>query len=173
MPLLSFLASYLLTFLASTLPLAPVSAHLPSELELSWVELMLWPTASRLIRLGVGHPFGAHDQILLFLFFWRTIALPFVLGRPLWRENGSVICSAICQWSESRRTHNYTSHSLIRDRWVPFPPHVTTCRDYGESILTCLHMGILLSNNAQTARKMSLGPCKKHRYSVTYSGHTW
>jgi hypothetical protein len=27
-----------------------------------------------------------------------------VLGRPLWREDGSVICSAICQWSDSRRT---------------------------------------------------------------------
>jgi hypothetical protein len=41
------------------------------------------PTVSRPIRLGVGHPFGAHDQILLFPFFFRKIALLFVLGRPL------------------------------------------------------------------------------------------
>jgi hypothetical protein len=36
------------------------------------------------------------------------MSLLFVLGGPLWREAGSVICSAICQWSESRRTHNHT-----------------------------------------------------------------
>jgi hypothetical protein len=60
------------------------------------------------VCLGVGHPFGAHDQISLFPFFCRKIAWLFVLGRPLWREDWSVICSAICPWSESRRTHNHT-----------------------------------------------------------------
>jgi hypothetical protein len=34
---------------------------------------------SQSLCLGVGHPFGAHDQILLFLFFYRKIALVFVL----------------------------------------------------------------------------------------------
>jgi hypothetical protein len=77
-------------------------------LDMSWVELMLWQTVSRPIRLGFGQPFGAYDQIFLFLFFCRTIAFLFVLGRPLWREDGSIICSAIYQWSESRRTHNHT-----------------------------------------------------------------
>jgi hypothetical protein len=56
--------------------------------------MMMWPTVNRPIRLGLGHHFGAHDQIFLFPFFCRTIALLFVLGRPLWREDGSVICSA-------------------------------------------------------------------------------
>jgi hypothetical protein len=74
----------------------------------SWAELMLWPTVSRSVRLGVGHPFGAYDQILLFPFFCRKIVLLFVLGRPLWQEDGSIIYSAICKWSESRRTHNHT-----------------------------------------------------------------
>jgi hypothetical protein len=41
-------------------------------------------------------------------FFCRKIVLLFVVGRPLWREDGPVICSAICQWSESRRIHNRT-----------------------------------------------------------------
>jgi hypothetical protein len=36
------------------------------------------------------------------------------VGRPLWREDGSVICSAICQWSESRRTQNSTLLSHLR-----------------------------------------------------------
>jgi hypothetical protein len=32
----------------------------------------------------------------------------------LWREDGSVICCAICEWSESRRTHNHTLLSHLR-----------------------------------------------------------
>jgi hypothetical protein len=39
------------------------------------VEVTLQMTVS-----GVGHPFGAHDQILLFPFFCRKIALLFVFG---------------------------------------------------------------------------------------------
>jgi hypothetical protein len=31
---------------------------------LSWAELILLPTVSRPVRLGIGLPFGAHDQIL-------------------------------------------------------------------------------------------------------------
>jgi hypothetical protein len=65
-------------------------------------------TDGQSVCLSVGHPFGAHDQILLFfLSFCRRIILLFVLGRPLWREDGSVIRNAICQWTESRKTHNY------------------------------------------------------------------
>jgi hypothetical protein len=71
-------------------------------------------TEGQSVCLGVGHPFGAHDQILLFLLFCRKMALLFVLGRPLWREDGSVICSAICQWSESRSTHDHTLLSHLR-----------------------------------------------------------
>jgi hypothetical protein len=50
------------------------------------VEVILRLTAGQsviLTGLGVGHPFGVNDQILLFPFFCRTIALPFVLRRPL------------------------------------------------------------------------------------------
>jgi hypothetical protein len=47
-------------------------------------------------------------------FFCRKIALLFFLGRPLWWEDGCVICSEICQWSESPRTHNYTLLSHLR-----------------------------------------------------------
>jgi hypothetical protein len=71
-----------------------------------------WRSVSQYV-LGVGHPFGAHDQIFLFPFFCRTVALLFVQGHPLWREDGSVTCSAICRWSESRRTHNHTLLSLL------------------------------------------------------------
>jgi hypothetical protein len=56
----------------------------------------------------LGNPFGSHDQIFLFPLFRQKIALLFVLGRPLWREDRSAMCSAIHQWSESWRTHNRT-----------------------------------------------------------------
>jgi hypothetical protein len=60
-----------------------------------------WRSVSQYVCLDVGHPFGARNQILLFPLFCRKIALLFVLGRPLWREDGSAVCNAICQWSES------------------------------------------------------------------------
>jgi hypothetical protein len=36
------------------------------------------------------------------------------VGRPLWREDGSAICSAITQWFQSRRTRNHTLLSHLR-----------------------------------------------------------
>jgi hypothetical protein len=65
-------------------------------------------TDSKSVCLGVGHPFGAHDQILLFPFFCQKTALLFVLGCPLWREDGSLTCNANCQWLELQRTQNHT-----------------------------------------------------------------
>jgi hypothetical protein len=51
-----------------------------------------------------------------FTFFFPLPENCFVLrlGRSLWREDGSGICSAICQWLESRRTHNHTLLSHLR-----------------------------------------------------------
>jgi hypothetical protein len=36
------------------------------------------------------------------------------VGRPLWREDGSAICSVITQWSESHRIRNHTLLSRLR-----------------------------------------------------------
>jgi hypothetical protein len=36
------------------------------------------------------------------------------VGRPLWREDGSAICSVITQWSESLITRNHTLLSHLR-----------------------------------------------------------
>jgi hypothetical protein len=36
------------------------------------------------------------------------------VGRPLWREDGSAICSVITQWSESRTTRNHILPSHLR-----------------------------------------------------------
>jgi hypothetical protein len=48
-------------------------------------------------------------QILIF-FLWHLCHV----GHPLWRENRSVICSAITHWLESRRTRNHTLLSHLR-----------------------------------------------------------
>jgi hypothetical protein len=47
------------------------------------VEVTLQLPFSQPVCLGEEHPFGAHDQILLFHFFCLKIAFLFVLGRPL------------------------------------------------------------------------------------------
>jgi hypothetical protein len=94
------------------------------------LEVTLRLTVGQSVSLGVGHPFGVHDQILLFPFFCRTIALLFILGRPLWRDDGSVICSEIRQWSDSRRTRVSSETNSVR-----FASPLVTRRDYGGSIL--------------------------------------
>jgi hypothetical protein len=83
-----------------------------SDWDSKLVELMLdwW-------SVGLSAMFSSTSLGLMtrfFSFFCRKIALLFVLGRPLWREDGSVICSAICQWSESRRARNHTLLSHLR-----------------------------------------------------------
>jgi hypothetical protein len=49
-----------------------------------------------------------------FSFLLSENCFSLLLGRPLGREDGSAICSAICQWSESRRTRNHTLLSPLR-----------------------------------------------------------
>jgi hypothetical protein len=45
-------------------------------------------------------------------------------GRPLWREDGSAVCSAITQWSKSRRTCN---HILLSHLRLPQPGRPGSC----------------------------------------------
>jgi hypothetical protein len=50
-------------------------------------------------------------------FLSECCGLVFV-GRPLWREDGSAICSVITQWSKSRRTR---THILLSHLRLPQP----------------------------------------------------
>jgi hypothetical protein len=58
------------------------------------------------------------------------------VGRPLWREDGCVICIQIIQWSESRRTRNHTLLSHLR---LPQPggpgSHIYICQEQGGPVI--------------------------------------
>jgi hypothetical protein len=66
-------------------------------------------TDSHSVCLGIEHPCGTCDQILFPVGLLLSEICGLVsMGRPLWREDGSAICSVITQWSESLRTRNRT-----------------------------------------------------------------
>jgi hypothetical protein len=72
-----------------------------------------WQSVSQC--LGIEYPCGTCDQILLPIGMLLSEICGFVsVGRPLWREDGSEICSVITQWSESLRTRNHTLLSDLR-----------------------------------------------------------
>jgi hypothetical protein len=67
--------------------LMTLGALRPLSLNIVKVKVMLRPSVSRPVSLVVKHPSGAQDQILLL-----SDTCVFVdVGRPLWREDGSVI----------------------------------------------------------------------------------
>jgi hypothetical protein len=78
------------------------------------VQVILRPTVSQPVLL-----------ISDFNFLCLTITFfPLHVGRPLWQEDGSVICSAITHWLESRRTHN---HILLSHLRLPQPGGPGSC----------------------------------------------
>jgi hypothetical protein len=84
----------------------------PCEVE---VKVTLRLTASKSVCLGIEHFCGTCDQILppVGRFLSESCGLVSV-GCPLWREDGSAVCNAITQCSESRRTRNQTLLSHLR-----------------------------------------------------------
>jgi hypothetical protein len=72
-------------------------------------------TDSQSVCFGNEHPCGTCDQILFPVGMLLSEICGLVsVGRPLWREDGSAICSAITHWSESLRTRNHTLLSHVR-----------------------------------------------------------
>jgi hypothetical protein len=73
-----------------------------------WGEVALRLMVSRSICLGIKHPCRTCDQILLPVrMLLSEICSRVSVGRPLWQEDGSAVCSVMTQWSESRRIRNH------------------------------------------------------------------
>jgi hypothetical protein len=75
--------------------------HWTTDAEVRSWTFILRPTVSLSVCLRVGHTFGAYDHSLNFLLSNNYFLLH--VGLSLWREDESVVCSAIIHWSESRR----------------------------------------------------------------------
>jgi hypothetical protein len=88
-----------------------------------WSEVRLlydWRSVSQSVCLGIEHACGSCDQILLPVgMLLSEISGLVSVGRPLWREDGSAICSAVTHWSESSRIRNHTllSHLRLPPTW--------------------------------------------------------
>jgi hypothetical protein len=103
------------------------------------LSLSLRPTVSRPVRLDIGLPFGAHDQILSFPFSSDNCFVVLPVGRPLWREDEAVTYSAIADWSG--HWGPITIHYRLIWDCVPSWSPLTTRRDCSGGILTRLHTG--------------------------------
>jgi hypothetical protein len=76
-----------------------------ARLQLSWMKskwklLYDWRSVSQTVCLDIEYPCGTCDQLLLPVGMLLSEIFGLVsIGRPLWREDGSAICSVITQWS--------------------------------------------------------------------------
>jgi hypothetical protein len=102
----------------------------------SEVKVTLELTVSQSVCLGIEYPCGTCDQILFPVGMLLSEICGLVsVGCPLWREDGSAICSVITQWSESLRTRNYILLSHLR---LPQPggpgSHIYIPQEQGGSV---------------------------------------
>jgi hypothetical protein len=71
---------------------SPILIYFNIATELIWVSLMLRPTVSRPVCLGIKHPSGSYDHIFILSGNCGFIDV----GRSLWQEDGSVVYN--CCW---------------------------------------------------------------------------
>jgi hypothetical protein len=81
------------------------------------------------VWLGVEHPCGTCNQILLPVGMLLSESCGFV---SVGREDGSAVCSAVAQWSKSRRTRNHIlkSHLRLPNRFLYLYPSGTGWSSY-------------------------------------------
>jgi hypothetical protein len=87
-----------------------VNKHFNTPWLISWKsEMILCRRSAGQSVLVSGIPLGSMTFFLFPFSFLLSdnFSVLHLMGRPLRREDGSVICSAVYQWSGSRRTHNH------------------------------------------------------------------
>jgi hypothetical protein len=100
-----------------TLPSVTYKGYIQSQYSPFRVEVKvtLRLTVSQSVCLAIDHPYATCDQILFPVGMLLSEICGLVsIGRPLWQEDGSAVCSVITQLSESLRTRNHTLLSHLR-----------------------------------------------------------
>jgi hypothetical protein len=105
----------------------------------SWVKFILQPTVSRPVYLDIGLPLEPMTRFYPYLFFSEHCFVVIPVGRPLWREDGSVTYSSIADLSG--HWGPITIHYRLIWDCVPSSSLLTTRRDCGGGILTRLDTG--------------------------------
>jgi hypothetical protein len=100
------------------------------------VEIILRPTVSRSVRLGIGLPLGTHDQILSLSFlYWQLLCCSSCRTPSLTRGR---VCNLQCnRWV----VRSLTIHYRLIWNWVPYSSPLEARGDYGGGILTSLNTG--------------------------------
>jgi hypothetical protein len=112
------------------------------EILLSWVELSSsygrW-SVDQFVLVSSSH-LGPMIRFYPYPFFSDNCLVVLPVGRPLWREDGSVIYSEVADWSG--HWGPITIHYRLIWDCVPFLSPLTNRRGYGGGILTRLYMGL-------------------------------
>jgi hypothetical protein len=135
-----------------------------AELSLSYG----WRSVDQFILVS-GSPLRTMTRFYPYPIFSGNCFVVLPAWHPLWREDGSVTYSAIAYWPG--HWGPITIHCRFIWECVPSSSPLTTRRDCGGGILTCLHTGSTenaASNSSVVGwRPCSRGPHRKYRSSVS------